>query len=199
LATAGRARRVGKCGPELTHLIAEPSGLRAFRVLASCGQRIVQRLVGVGVDQQHRHLVVQLNQRVQRERVVGVEIMKFGQRCALALEMPTGEIEPVGCQPLSATCQTVVVEFVENLVQYVIRIGHAAVVARCRPRAMGRGRPESWQQSASGRTLPPRRPPYAVPSQVAKSSASRRVRNFTRRRWERSPAQNDPVRHLSAA
>ena len=89
--------------PSSPHQIDEPVDLGPRRALGGCGKCILQRLVRVGgVDQQQRHLVVHIDQRVQRERVVGVEVISLGQRCAPALETPTGEIEPAGCEPLAA-------------------------------------------------------------------------------------------------
>ena len=76
------------------------SGASASRHRA---ERIVRQLVRI--DQQQRHLVVQMNQRVEHERVVGVEVVPHGQPCALAFEFPTVEIEPAGREPLAAACR----------------------------------------------------------------------------------------------
>ena len=57
--------------------------------------------------------------------------MSLGQRCAPALETPTGEIEPPGCEPLAVMCQTVVVD---DLAQGRQRLGeHRRVLDARRP------------------------------------------------------------------
>jgi hypothetical protein len=54
-------------------------------------------------------MVIQLKQRVQRERVVGVKAVAIGQPCAPTFETPMVEIESARCQPLVVMCQTVLV------------------------------------------------------------------------------------------
>jgi hypothetical protein len=79
---------------------------RRVRVAGAIGRVLGRGPTGVAA--RATALIVQVDQRVQRERVVGV--MACGQRCASALETPTVEIKPPRCKPLAAVCQTVVVD-----------------------------------------------------------------------------------------
>ena len=140
-----RQQRIGELGPELRSQIDELVDLGPRRAFTGCVERIGRRLVRAdGVGQQQRHLVVHSDQRVQHERVIGIDVISSDQRFALTLETPTRKIESVGCQPFTVVCQTVVVD---NLAQGRERFGEHCRVLDARSPC--RGAEECTGSSAS--------------------------------------------------
>ncbi|CKR53999.1 Uncharacterised protein [Mycobacterium tuberculosis] len=90
-------QRVGQRRPNVAEQIDQRVGAGFRRGLGGCGEHIPRQLVRVGCFEQQRHRLVQFDQRVQRDRVVGVEVVAKGQQFASVLETPSVEIESARC------------------------------------------------------------------------------------------------------